>query len=104
MTVCACVKRDTPLTSACLQPRDDIIDPVLNGIGPKRTGGAQVELDVVRAACGVGVGGHGLSLAHVRVPRRLRAEIEGCKPLCSGAFLAGGLGAGGDWWSQAFGF
>lgn len=47
------------LTSAGLQPRDDIIDSVLYRVGPKCAGGAQVKLDVVSATRGVGVSGHG---------------------------------------------
>lgn len=72
------------LTSACLQPRDNIVNPVLYRIGSERTGGTQVQLNMMSATRGVGVSGHGLSLAHVRVERVFaQSKIQGCSGLWS---------------------
>lgn len=71
------------LTSACLQARNNIVNPILYRIGPERTGGTQVQLNMMSAARGVGVSGHGLSLAHVRVESVFaQSKIQGCSGLC----------------------
>lgn len=95
------IRLKSRLTSACLQPRNDIVNPVLYRIRPERTGGTQVQLNMMSAARGVGISGHGLSLAHVRVESVFaQSKIQGCSGLCA-LFWWGLVG----WnWSQAFGF